>query len=133
MIPVMRPGDAVKIIFCDPRQLSVGDIVAFKTEGRVTVHRALRIKRSGTEFRVFQSGDNLGGGSWLRNEQILGRVSKVVGWDGREYIVPPASGGLRVRCFARYLHIVLPSLVRSAFRVLLFGRQGTWAREKDGQ
>jgi len=105
MLPLISPGDDVTIEFCEPEQLSVGDIVAYNANGVITVHRVLRSRGTGTLVTLFQSGDNLSSGTWLRRDQILGKISKVGRPDGTVFTLPSAGSTLKTRCLVRYVAI----------------------------
>ncbi|HXK59314.1 MAG TPA: S24/S26 family peptidase [Acidobacteriota bacterium] len=116
MSPFLAPGDAVRIAFCEADELSIGDIVAYETGDGVAVHRVLRIAQIRGTMRVYQKGDNLKTGSWLDEDQVLGRVVSVIRPDSSETAVHTPSALMKAWCSARYFLIVLRSLARRLVR-----------------
>lgn len=118
MSPFLASGDAVRIVFCEAEKLSIGDIVAYRTNDGVAVHRVLRKARNGGSVRVYQKGDNLRAGFWVGEDQVLGRVVSVLRPDGRHTSVPCPSIWIRAACSARYFQIVLRGYSRQFLSVL---------------
>ena len=58
MHPLMRRGDPIHVEECDPRQLSIGDIITFNKNDIYVTHRVLRIIKNGSSMGLITRGDN---------------------------------------------------------------------------
>jgi signal peptidase I len=116
MIPLLRPGDAVTIIFCSPAALVVGDVVAYEVDSGVAIHRVLRRVGRGGGVSVYQKGDNMRSGGWLDERQILGKVVSVTS-GGREFSLPSASRLSKLVLSLRYLEDTIALCYRNLLTV----------------
>ncbi len=82
MHPLIASGDTLSIRALDPEALKVGDVIAFRLNGNVVVHRLVRIKsREGLRWYC-QKGDNLRGCSWIPGDRMLGKIQAIEKTDG---------------------------------------------------
>ena len=83
MKPTIEIGDVVKVKKVEPSEIRAGDIVAFKNDRHIVVHRIVRIKRANGGFSFFQMGDASGYASGLKSIDIVGKVF-AINKNGRE-------------------------------------------------
>ncbi len=79
MRPLIRPGDTVSLCLIDGDELRTGDLIAFRQDGDLIVHRLIKQRRTDKTWRLCQKGDNLSGWGWLREDGVLGRVESIRG------------------------------------------------------
>lgn len=78
MNPFLLQGDRLHIRRASPDQLRLGDLMAFRREGALIVHRyAGRVHRDG-ELWLRQKGDNVAGFSLVPLADLVGRADWVV-------------------------------------------------------
>ena len=77
MEPLLKEGDEVTVDFVMPDQLKRGDMIAFRQNGCVIVHRLVRKRKSGGTWLYCQKGDNLNGWGWIPEDMIIGKVSSL--------------------------------------------------------
>lgn len=58
MHPLMREGDPIHIEKCDPKELSIGDIITFKKDDVYVTHRVLWVLKKGDTIIFITKGDN---------------------------------------------------------------------------
>lgn len=86
MLPFIRSGrDSVALRRCDEPQ--VGDIVLVKLSDRYVMHRV--IAKDGQTYTMMGDG-NIRGTESFRQEDVLGKVTRIIRPDGREII--PGNG-----------------------------------------
>ena len=74
MHPFLGAGDRVHLQAVEVSRLRVGDLIAFRQDGRLVVHRyAGRVARAGA-CRLRQKGDNLRGHGEIPAEALVGRA-----------------------------------------------------------
>jgi len=78
MHPFLKAGDCVHLCRVLPEHLQLGDLIAFRREDRLIVHRFAGRLRRGQVLWLRQKGDNLPGFSLIRPEDLVGRVALVV-------------------------------------------------------
>jgi hypothetical protein len=94
MLPSLWPGDQLTIEAREGGQVRCEDIVAFRRDGRLFIHRALRILQM-SPLRIITRGDAMPRpDSPVLPEELLGVVTAVCGADGRPVPIP---GSSRVR------------------------------------
>jgi hypothetical protein len=94
MLPSLWPGDQLTIEARAGNQVQCGDIVAFRREGRLFIHRAQRVVQT-SPLRILTRGDAMpAADSPVLPEELLGVVTAVCGADGRPVPIP---GSSRVR------------------------------------
>ena len=72
----VESGDEVTLSTCDPKDLSVGDIVLVKVKGKIYLHLIKAVK--GKEKPRFQIGNNRGGiNGWVGPNAIYGVATKI--------------------------------------------------------
>jgi signal peptidase I len=96
MEPVLMAGDVVTVrLFQPDRQpcrppltiggnegglgvsLKRGDLIAYRNNGHVIVHRFMTKRRAGTSLLFCQKGDNLTGWGWIQEDVIMGKVVSI--------------------------------------------------------
>lgn len=84
MLPAIHAGDVVVIEPPKPGHLQVGDVVSYRLEGHIIVHRVKEVTTMGDQQRFIFKGDNNDSPDALSvtPEQILGRVVYVVPYVG---------------------------------------------------
>ena len=77
MYPLIREGDNV-LVECGYSQIRRGDIIAFRSENKLIVHRVLTISEKGTGFSVTTKGDNVPHlDPVVSHREIIGKVSAI--------------------------------------------------------
>ena len=74
MEPFLKSGDVVTIYLTQPEDLKRGDIIAFRENGQVIIHRLVKKQWNGHLWRYCQKGDNLAGWKWIPEGSIIGKV-----------------------------------------------------------
>jgi signal peptidase I len=75
MMPAICPGDEVLIQSCDSNECGVDDVVAFRREGRIFVHRIIKSE----EGRMVTQGDAVAiPDAPVTADEFLGKVTAVV-------------------------------------------------------
>lgn len=75
MHPLMREGDPIHIEKCDPKELSIGDIITFKKDDVYVTHRVLWVLKKGDTIRFITKGDNeINADPPVSPKHILGRA-----------------------------------------------------------
>ncbi|MEW6352566.1 MAG: S24 family peptidase [Thermodesulfobacteriota bacterium] len=78
MLPFVRHGARLTVKGVAPEALRVGDIVLYRSEGRLLAHRIVNVENSGTQERVYARGDAFyGRPDAVLPGQILGLVVRV--------------------------------------------------------
>jgi hypothetical protein len=93
MHPFLRTGDLVRIEALPPRGPALGDLVAFRRDGEVVVHRCAGRRTA----RIREKGDNLRDATWIPREALLGWVVEMEGPGGTR-ILAAGPGRWRNRC-----------------------------------
>jgi len=79
MEPFLKSGDRVVVRTVYSEQLKRGDIIAFRSAGRVIIHRLMGGRKTDKGLVYCQKGDNLGGWTWIPEEAIIGKVVSIRG------------------------------------------------------
>lgn len=74
MRPTIEVGDVVSVRRVEPSEIHAGDIVAFKNDRHIIVHRIVRIIRADSGYNFFQMGDAGGAPVSLQATSIIGKV-----------------------------------------------------------
>ena len=82
MSPLIRAGDGISLLLTQSDNLRLGDVVAFLENENIVVHRLIKKKEVNGQWWFCQKGDNLPGWSWVRGDQVLGRVESIQFADG---------------------------------------------------
>jgi len=80
MRPCFKKGDAVELLLeeINIHTLKTGDIIAFLQDNMVIVHRFIKKKKVGNQWKVCQRGDNLRGFRWIEAQQIIGTAIAIL-------------------------------------------------------
>jgi signal peptidase I len=80
MHPVIRGGDYLHVVPCNPSELRRGEVVLAKTDRGLTAHRIVRIAERGGTLRIVMRGDNaLRSDAPISAADVLGRIARVEG------------------------------------------------------
>lgn len=79
MLPLIRPGDTVSLCLINGDELKTGDLIAFRQDGDLIVHRFIKQRKIDRSRWLCQKGDNLSGWSWIPEDDVLGRVESIRG------------------------------------------------------
>lgn len=82
MHPFLKAGDRLQLCRVGPEHLGLGDLIAFRREDRLIVHRFAGSLRQDGALWLRQKGDNLPGFSLIPAEDLVGRVALVEGPGG---------------------------------------------------
>ena len=77
MHPFLQVGDSIQLGLVLPEALRLGDLIAFRREDRLIVHRFAGHVRLDQVTWLRQKGDNLRGFGLVRLEDLMGRVTYV--------------------------------------------------------
>jgi signal peptidase I len=77
MRPLINPGDRLSLRLLDVVLLKRGDIIAFREDNNLVVHRFIMKKMVNGKWLFCQKGDNLRGWSWIQEDWILGKVESI--------------------------------------------------------
>jgi hypothetical protein len=77
MSPLIRPGDKVLVSRAAPEQVSFGDIIVFRCDGDLVVHRILKKQWTAEGLRFAEKGDGGYNYGWVSGDKIVGRVVRV--------------------------------------------------------
>jgi hypothetical protein len=77
MSPLIRPGDKVLVSRTAPERVSFGDIIVFRCDGDLVVHRVLKKQRTAEGLRFAEKGDGGYSYGWVSGDKIIGRVVRV--------------------------------------------------------
>lgn len=85
MQPAIAPGDLVLTMAADAGSLRPGDIIGFRQEGAVVVHRIDRIEMQGGDpvFRTRGDANNDLDGEPVGSREVIGRVVLIIPGAGR--------------------------------------------------
>ena len=83
MMPLLKRGDRVVLKAADAEQLRRGELIAYRDEGNIIVHRLIRKKKVDDQWLLCQKGDNLAGWSWIGGDQLIGKAVRYD--DGEKY------------------------------------------------
>jgi signal peptidase I len=83
MRPTIEVGDVVGVRRVKLSEIRAGDIVAFKEEKNVIVHRIVRVNRTNGFLTFLQMGDVGGISQIIRADRIIGKVASI-NKNGRE-------------------------------------------------
>ncbi|MBM4056415.1 MAG: signal peptidase I [Planctomycetes bacterium] len=77
MYPLIREGDNV-LVKCGYSQIRCGDIIAFRHDNKLIVHRVLRVSGNEKGFSVITKGDNVPHlDPEVNHREIIGKVSAI--------------------------------------------------------
>ena len=84
MSPIYERGDAVIYRKIDVEKLKVGEIIAFKKNGKIVTHRIIKISKVDKDFIINTKGDaNNAPDVWeVKNDEILGVVNYSIKYIG---------------------------------------------------
>ena len=74
MMPLVKKGDEVIFKHAEPNDIKIGDIIVFKKEDRLIVHRVIRKYYDGDSILFLQKGDNSTNAEVISGESIIGKV-----------------------------------------------------------
>lgn len=89
MLPVIFPGEKVRIQFCEPGALQIGDVVLVDAGCKLLLHRIFRICRDGSGGiqGVSTRGDaRLTGDPDAAPEKIMGKMTALEGGRARRFL-----------------------------------------------
>lgn len=90
MHPLISKGDQIHVGQCNPRVLSIGDIITFKKNDIYVTHRVLRIRKKGSEIGLITRGDNeITMDPPVSPSHIIGKVIAIQGADRTLYLETP--------------------------------------------
>jgi signal peptidase I len=86
MEPFLRAGDQVTVRPVGSGSIRRGDIIAFRNEGRVIIHRIVGRREFDGDSFYCQKGDNLDGWTLVPTEAIIGKAVSVRGRGGEAHM-----------------------------------------------
>jgi signal peptidase I len=91
MSPLINPGDRVLVVSVAAEQVRLGDIIVFKRNGGLVVHRVLKKLRTADSFSFTEKGDNTNISGLAGSEEIVGRFNMIRGKVKRLNLSSPLS------------------------------------------
>lgn len=79
MAPLIHPGDRVLVVSIPVEQIRLGDIIVFKRNGDLIVHRVLKKLRNVGNVRFVEKGDGTHVSGLAGGDEIVGRVHMIQG------------------------------------------------------
>lgn len=76
MMPLLRTGDEVLVQSASPDSIRPGDIIVFKNQDKLIVHRVIRRYNNGNPS-FLQKGDSTTAAEIIRSEDVIGKVIAV--------------------------------------------------------
>lgn len=76
MLPLLRIGDKVLVQSAKPDNIKIGDIVVFKDNDKLVVHRVIQ-KYESDKLSFLQKGDNTRISEIISGEEIVGKVTAI--------------------------------------------------------
>jgi hypothetical protein len=119
MFPFLRQGDLLHLGRATAEELRLGDLIAYRREEDLVVHRfAGRIRREGALW-LRQKGDNLAGGGLIPPAALMARVAWVETGSGTIDLLagPGRRKNFLLGCRARVLCAAREALSRTARRL----------------
>jgi hypothetical protein len=77
MMPLIIPGKNIKIKCMKEPDLNIGDIVVYKEGREITSHRLIAKLTFYKGAYLYQKGDAIRFGGWIKKQQVLGVVDSV--------------------------------------------------------
>ncbi|MFC1849564.1 hypothetical protein ACFL27_05070 [candidate division CSSED10-310 bacterium] len=74
MLPFLRAGDSIQVLFSDSGDIEIGDIVFITTDETVIAHRIIDIKQKDNTQMFLEMGDNGLTPHLISSDQIAGKV-----------------------------------------------------------
>ncbi|MBF0118853.1 MAG: signal peptidase I [Desulfobacterales bacterium] len=96
MEPYIHANDTILINLLPYDKIKIGDITAFLQNGKIVVHRIIKIKKYKGKLLFCQKGDNLTGYSWIESDQIIGRVDIIERDNRKIYFKKPSNALLNL-------------------------------------
>jgi hypothetical protein len=91
MAPLIRPGDQVLVSKVTAKQVKFGDIVVFRSNGELVVHRVLKKWQTADRIKFAEKGDSTHTYGLIHGDSIVGRVTMVKGRNKDLSLSPPFS------------------------------------------
>jgi signal peptidase I len=79
MAPLIHSGDRVLVVSIPVERVRLGDIIVFRRNGELIVHRVLKKLRTADNFRFMEKGDGTHMSGLAGGDTIVGRVSMIEG------------------------------------------------------
>jgi len=74
MYPLLRAGTQVALRQVDPRDLRPGDVIAFRRDERIIVHRLIEREMANGNCRLREKGDNVATSTWISDRDVVGKA-----------------------------------------------------------
>jgi len=80
MRPYFQKGDSAELLIYEIsiHDLKTGDIIAFLQDNMIIVHRYIKKKKVGKQWKVCQRGDHLRGYKWIDAQDIIGTATAIL-------------------------------------------------------
>lgn len=91
MAPLIHPGDRVLVVSIPVERVRLGDIIVFKRNGDLIVHRVLKKLRTADNIRFMEKGDGTHMSGLAGSDTVVGRVSMIQGKAKRLNLNSPLS------------------------------------------
>ncbi|MBN1291297.1 MAG: hypothetical protein JXB48_05595 [Candidatus Latescibacteria bacterium] len=83
MMPYLVPGNKIKIQSASWRDCKIGDIIIFKEKNRLSAHRLLLRCCFWGKCYLYQKGDSISTGHWIKSDRVVGVVVESENTEGQ--------------------------------------------------
>jgi len=79
MWPYFKKDDHIELHIeaINVHQLKPGDVIAFLRDNKIIVHRYIKKKRSGNQWKICERGDYLKSFRWIDATQVIGKATGI--------------------------------------------------------
>jgi signal peptidase I len=91
MAPLIHPGDRVLVVSVPVERVCLGDIIVFKRNGDLIVHRVLKKLCTADNVRFMEKGDGTRVSGLVGGDAVVGRVNMIQGKAKRLNLSSPLS------------------------------------------
>src|SRR4030042_4902939 len=129
MVPLIVPGNTIRIMALSGKQIRRGDIIVFREGKTLTTHRLLARFTLGTWSIIYQKGDVNRLGKWIHTGQVVGMVVAVQDKNGLVTTISNRDGDKKARNEAlRQLALacwntalLFPRFIKNKFKIKIHG------------
>lgn len=111
MLPTFHDGDIILVIGVKPSDLHVSDIIIYKLNGKLIVHRIIDIEiRNGKYIFITKGDNNFNPDPPVSEDQVVGRVVGI--------LIPRI--GVMFKALMPYKHVIISLLIILAIVIVLW-------------
>jgi len=130
MVPLIKPGDRVLMSGVASEQIRRGDIIVFKRNGNLYVHRVLKKWRTPSGIALTEKGDGTYRYGRVRADDVIGRVMAVKS-NQKVYVLTAPFGRLASRALSLLFYgtilVTNPFITSTSRSIRKVGKVLLWA------